>query len=161
AAAAYPWLARGEPATKMARVGYLSTGSPKSNSAFLDALRDALRELGYVDGKNIAIDVRWGMPWEFPQLAASLVRDNPTAIVTTCIPSTRAAKQATTTLPVVMSVDGDPVAAGLVSSLARPGGNVTGTATLFEELIQKWLELLRAAVPKAREIAILCNPDNV
>jgi putative ABC transport system substrate-binding protein len=161
--AAFPWLTGAQPAAKVAHIGYLSTGSPKSNRAFLDALRDALRELGYIDGKNIAIDVRWAgdMPSEFPQLAASLVRDNPNAIVTTCIPSTRAAKQATSTLPVVMSVDGDPVAAGLVSSLARPGGNVTGASTLFEELIQKWLELLHAALPKARDIAILCNPDNV
>ena len=161
-AAIYPHVIRAQ-ATKIPHVGYLSTGSLKSNRAFLDALRDALRELGYIDGKNIAIDVRWvgDMPSEFPQLAASLVRDNPNAIVTTCIPSTRAAKQATSTLPVVMSVDGDPVAAGLVSSLSRPGGNVTGTSTLFEELIQKWLELLHAAVPKARDIAILSNPDNV
>lgn len=91
AVSAYPWVARSQPATKMPHIGYLSTGSLKSNRAFLDALRDALRELGYIDGKNIAIDVRWAgdMPSEFPQLAASLVRANPDALITTCIPSTR------------------------------------------------------------------------
>jgi putative ABC transport system substrate-binding protein len=107
--------------------------------------------------------VRWadGFSPALPQLAATLVKEKPDAIVTTCIPSTRAAKEATGTLPVVMSVDGDPVAAGLVASLARPGANVTGTSTLFEELIPKWLELISAAVPKIRDVAILRNPDNV
>jgi putative ABC transport system substrate-binding protein len=144
-------------------IGYLSVGSQGSNGAFLQALKDALRALGYADGKDIVIDVRWAgdNAGEFPTLAASLVQTRPSVIVGTCIPSTRAAKNATANIPVVMSVDGDPVASGLVTSLARPGGNVTGTSTLFEELIPKWLELLRAAVPKARDIAILTNPQNV
>jgi putative tryptophan/tyrosine transport system substrate-binding protein len=144
-------------------VGYLSVGSQASNRAFLDAFKDGLRELGYVEGRNIAIDVRWAgsSPSDFPQLAAALVRTTPDAIVTTCVPSTHAAKDATTIIPVVMSVDGDPVAAGLVASLARPGGNITGTSTLFEELMPKWLELLAAAVPKARVFAALLNPENV
>ncbi len=161
--AALPFRGWGESKSTVTRIGYLSTGSANSNGAFLVALKDALRELGYVDGRNIAIDVRWSgdNAGLFPQLAASLVKDRPDLIVGTCIPSTRAAKDATSAIPVVMSVDGDPVAAGLVASLARPGGNVTGTSTLFEELIQKWLELLHAAVPKARNIAILSNPDNV
>ena len=118
-AAIYPHVTRAQ-ATKIPHVGYLSTGSLKSNRAFLDALRDALRELGYIDGKNIAIDVRWAgdMPSEFPQLAASLVRDNPNAIVTTCIPSTRAAKQATSTLPIVMvTTEYDPLKLGEVYKL--------------------------------------------
>jgi putative ABC transport system substrate-binding protein len=148
---------------KIPHIGYMSTGSLKINEAFLEALQDGLRELGYVDGKNIAIDVRWAgdMVSAFPQLAASLVQDNPSAIITTCIPSTRAAKEATRTIPVVMSVDGDPVRAGLIASYARPGGNVTGTATLFEELIPKWLEFLTVALPKARSIAMLTNPDDL
>jgi putative tryptophan/tyrosine transport system substrate-binding protein len=148
---------------KVPHIGYMSTGSLKINGAFLEAFQDGLRELGYVDGKNIAIDVRWAgdMVSAFPQLAASLVQDNPSAIITTCIPSTRAAKGATQTIPVVMSVDGDPVRAGLIASYARPGGNVTGTATLFEELIPKWLEFLTVALPKARSIAILTNPDDL
>jgi putative ABC transport system substrate-binding protein len=146
-------------ATKIPHVGYLSTGSAASNGAFLDAFKNALRELGYVEGRDIAIDVTWAgkAAYEFPNLAATLVKTNPSAIVTTCIPSTRAAKLATSSIPVVMSVDGDPVESGLVSSLARPGANVTGTLTLFEELIPKWVELINIAVPKARNIAVLAN----
>jgi len=148
-------------AGRIPHVGYLSVGSEASNGAFLAALKVGLRELGYIDGRDILIDVRWSgsSASEFPQLAASLVQAKPNAIIGTCIPSTRAAKGATATIPIVMSIDGDPVAAGLVSSLARPGGNVTGTSTLFEELVPKWLELLTAAVPKARVVAALLNPD--
>jgi putative ABC transport system substrate-binding protein len=144
-------------------VGYLSVGSEETHSAFLAAFREGLKEQGYVDGRNIAIDVDWAgdAAHEFPRLAASLVAKRPDAIVTTCIPSTRAAKNATSTIPVVMSVDGDPVSAGLVASFARPGGNLTGSSTLFEQLIPKWLELLNAAVPGARAVAILRNPVNV
>jgi putative ABC transport system substrate-binding protein len=146
-------------ATKIPHVGYLSMGSTASNGAFLDAFKDALRELGYIEGRNIAIDVTWAgkAAYEFPNLAATLVKGNPNAIVTTCIPSTRAAKLATSSIPVVMAVDGDPVESGLVASLARPGANVTGTLTLFGELIPKWVELLNIAVPKARNIAVLAN----
>lgn len=144
-------------------IGYISLGSPRSNGAFLDAFRDGLRELGYADGKNIVVDVRWAgdSPADLPRLAASLVKDRPNAIIGTCIPSTRAAKGATRTIPVVMSVDGDPVAAGLIDSFARPGGNVTGTSTLFEELIPKWVELLTVAAPKVRSIALLHNPNDL
>ena len=161
--ATWPLPGRPQPKSALPRIGYLNIESADVNGVFLDALRDGLRELGYVDGKNIVIDVRWadGFAPALPQLAATLVKEKPDAIVTTCIPSTRAAKQATGTLPVVMSVDGDPVAAGLVSSLARPGANVTGTSTLFEELIPKWLELLTTAAPKVHDIAILRNPGNV
>ena len=160
--ASWPLPGRAQRPAKVPHIGYLSRGTVESNGAFLGAFKDGLRELGYVDGKNIAIDVRWAGPMAsaFPQLAATLVKEKPTAIITTCIPSTRAAKDATRTIPVVMSVDGDPVAAGIVASLAHPGANVTGTSTLFEELIPKWLELLVAAVPKAREIAILRNPES-
>lgn len=161
--AALPCGGRAQPAGKITHIGYMSVGSIESNGAYLQALKDALRALGYVDGKNIVIDVRWAgdNAGAFPELAASLVQTRPAAIIGTCIPSTRAAKNATTSVPVVMSVDGDPVASGLVMSLARPGGNVTGASTLFEELIPKWLELLNAAVPNVRDIAILTNPDDV
>jgi putative ABC transport system substrate-binding protein len=145
------------------RIGYLSVGTGRTNEAFLSALKDGLRELGYVDGRDIVIDVRWvgNRAYTFPDIAATLVEERPNALVTTCIPSTRAAKQATSTIPIVMSVDGDPVSAGLVASLARPGANVTGTATLFEQLISKWLELILATVPASREIAVLRNPENL
>jgi putative ABC transport system substrate-binding protein len=160
---ASPFAGRAQQTAKIPHIGYLNIGSAGVNGVFLDALKEGLRELGYVDGKNIAIDVRWaeGFSPALPELAAKLATDKPAAIITTCIPSTRAAKQATGTIPVVMSVDGDPVAAGLVTSLARPGANVTGTSTLFEQLIPKWLELLKTAVPKVRDFAILRNPVNL
>jgi len=161
--AAVSCAARAQPGGRPAHIGYMSVGSLESNGAYLEALKDALRGLGYVEGSNIVIDVQWAgdNAGLFPEIAASFVRAHPSAIIGTCIPSTRAAKNATTSIPVVMSVDGDPVASGLVMSLARPGGNVTGTSTLFEELIPKWLELLTVAVPRIRDIAILTNPDNV
>jgi len=162
-AAAWPLAGRAQQPAKVAHTGYLSTGSIETNGAFLGALKDGLRELGYTDGRNVVIDVRWAgdRPGDFPQLAASLARDKPGAIVGTCIPSTRAAKGATRSIPIVMPVDGDPVAAGLVASLARPGGNVTGTLTPAEELIPKWLELLAVAMPNVRDVAVLTNPENV
>ena len=147
--------------SKLPHVVYLSQGSDATRGAFLGAFRDGLREFGWIDGKNMVIDVRWAPPYEFPEIAASLVKRNPAAIVGTCIPSTRAAKNATTTIPVVMSVNGDPVESGLVASLARPGANVTGTSTLFEELIPKWIEIITATVPSARTIAVMANPESL
>ncbi len=146
---------------KIPHVGYLSQGSAANRGAFLSAFRDGLRDLGWIDGKNIVIDVHWSPAYEFPQVAASLVKHNPAVIVGTCIPSTRAAKNATATIPVIMSVNGDPVGAGLVASLARPGANVTGTSTLFEELVPKWLEIITTAVPKARTVAVMANPGSI
>jgi putative ABC transport system substrate-binding protein len=163
AAVAIPLHSRAQSPARIPHIGYLSTGTPDTNGALLSALKDSLRELGYVDGKNIVIDVGWVGPYanQFPQLAASMAKTSPSAIIGTCVPSTRAAKNATQTIPVVMAVDGDPVAAGLIASFAHPGGNVTGTSTLFESLIPKWLELINAAIPKARDIAVLSDPDNV
>jgi len=160
---ASPFAGRAQQKAKLAHIGYMSTGSLKTNEVFLAAFKDGLRELGYVDGKNIAIEARWAgnMANDFPEIADSLVKNQPSAIVTTCIPSTRAAKKATRTIPIVMSVDGDPITAGLISSYARPGANVTGTSTLFEALIPKWLELLTIAVPKVRHVAVLTNPDDL
>jgi putative ABC transport system substrate-binding protein len=107
------------------------------------------------------VEVHWAPAYEFPRVAASVVEHNPAAIVGTCIPSTRAAKNATSTIPVVMSVNGDPVESGLVASLARPGANVTGTSTLFEELMPKWLEIVATMVPAADTVAVLANPASV
>ena len=147
--------------SKIPHIAYLSQGSDATRGAFLGAFRDGLREFGWIDGKNMTIDISWGSPYEFPQIAASLVMRNPAVIVGTCIPSTRAAKNVTTTIPVVMSVNGDPVEAGLVASLGRPGANVTGTTTLFEELIPKWIEIITTTVPGARTIAVMVNPESV
>jgi putative ABC transport system substrate-binding protein len=142
-------------------VAYLSTGSRAERGVFLAAFRDGMREFGWIDGRNVVIDVQWAPAYEFPRVAASLVERNPAAIVGTCIPSTRAAKEATASIPVVMSVNGDPVESGLVASLARPGANVTGTWTLFEDLIPKWLEIITTIVPDARVVAVLVNPESV
>jgi putative ABC transport system substrate-binding protein len=142
-------------------VAYLSQGSPADRGVFLDAFREGLRELGWIDGKSIMVEVHWAPAYEFPRVAASVVEHNPAAIVGTCIPSTRAAKNATSTIPVVMSVNGDPVESGLVASLARPGANVTGTSTLFEELMPKWLEIVATMVPAADTVAVLANPASV
>ena len=147
--------------SKLPHVVYLSQGSDATRGAFLGAFRDGLREFGWIDGDNMILDVRWAPTYEFPQVAASLVKRNPAAIVGTCIPSTRAAKNATATIPVIMSVNGDPVESGLVASLARPGANVTGASTLFEELVPKWIEIIAAAVPKARTVAVMANPESV
>jgi putative ABC transport system substrate-binding protein len=146
---------------KIPHIDYLSQGSEADRGVILDAFKAGLREFGWIDGKNVVIDVHWAPPYEFPQLAASLVKRNPAAIVGTCIPSTRAAKNATTTIPVVMSVNGDPVQSGLVASLARPGANVTGTSTLFEELIPKWFEIITTTIPNIRTVAVMANPEGV
>ena len=146
---------------KIPHIDYLSQGSEADRGVFLGAFREGLREFGWIDGKNIVIDVHWAPANEFPQLAASLVKRDPAAIVGTCIPSTRAAKNATTTIPVVMSVNGDPVESGLVASLARPGANVTGTSTLFEELIPKWFEIISTTIPDIRTVAVMANPEGV
>jgi len=140
-------------------IAYLSQGAQTDRGVFLAAFRDGLRELGWIDGKNVIIDVHWAPAYDFPRVAASAVQRNPAAIVGTCIPSTRAAKNATSRIPVVMSVNGDPVESGLVASLARPGANVTGTWTLFEELLPKWLEIIATIVPGADRIAVLANPE--
>lgn len=148
-------------ASRIPRIDYLSQGSEADRGVFLAAFKEGLRELGWIDGKNIVIDIHWAPAYEFPRLAATLVKREPAAIVGTCIPSTRAAKNATTTIPVVMSVNGDPVESGLVASLARPGANVTGTSTLFEELIPKWFELISATIPGIRSVAVMANPEGI
>jgi putative ABC transport system substrate-binding protein len=146
---------------KIPHIDYLSQGSEVDRGVFLGAFKEGLREFGWIDGKNVVIDVHWAPAYEFPQLAASLVKRAPAVIVGTCIPSTRAAKNATSTIPVVMSVNGDPVESGLVASLARPGANVTGTSTLFEELIPKWFEIISTTIPNIRTVAVMANPEGV
>ena len=147
---------------KVPRIGYLSSVDPASESARSEAIRLALRELGYIEGQNIAIEYRYaeGKRDRFPELAAELVRLKVDIIVVaggaTLI---RAAKNATKTIPIVMAGAGvDPVEAGLVESLARPGGNVTGVTILTRELGGKRLELLKEAVPKLARVAVLYDP---
>jgi putative tryptophan/tyrosine transport system substrate-binding protein len=150
---------------KIPRIGYLALGSPSGNPFRIEAFRQGLRELGYVEGKNIIVEYRYaeGKFDRHPALAAELVRLKVDVIVTAGPPSTRAAKEATATIPIVMTQVGDPVGSGFVASLARPGGNITGLATLAPELSGKQLELLKEIVPKLSRVAVFgtsTNPDN-
>jgi putative ABC transport system substrate-binding protein len=129
---------------------------------WLEAFRQGLRELGYVEGRNIAIESRWteGKDDRLPALAADLVRSKVDVIVAETGAATRAAQQATRTIPIVMSLVNDPVGSGLVASLARPGGNVTGLTIMSPDLVGKQLELLKEVVPKVSRVALLRHPDN-
>jgi putative ABC transport system substrate-binding protein len=129
---------------------------------WLEAFRQGLRELGYVEGQNIAIESRWteGKDDRLPALAADLVRSKVDVIVAETGAATRAAQQATRTIPIVMSLVNDPVGSGLVASLARPGGNVTGLTIMSPDLVGKQLELLKEVVPKVSRVALLRHPDN-
>ena len=149
--------------TKVPRIGYLSALDPASDSYRSEPIRLALRELGYIEGQNIAIEYRFaeGRPDREPGLAAELVRLKVEIIVAGGAAPIRAAKNATTTIPIVMLGRGiDPVEAGHVESLARPGGNVTGITLLATELGGKRLELLKEAVPKLARVAVLYDPAN-
>jgi putative ABC transport system substrate-binding protein len=129
---------------------------------WLEAFRQGLRELGYVEGQNIAIEPRWteGKDDRLPALAADLVRSKVDVIVADTGAASRAAQQATRTIPIVMSLFNDPVGSGLVASLARPGGNVSGLTIMSPDLVGKQLELLKEVVPKASRVALLRHPDN-
>ena len=155
-------IAEAQQPKKVPRIGYLSSFDPASESARSEAIRLALRELGYIEGQNIAIEYRYaeGKLDRFPELAAELVRLKVDIIVVAGgARLIRAAKNATKTIPIVMVGAGvDPVEAGLVESLARPGGNVTGLTNLSRELGGKRLELLKEAVPKLARVAVLYDP---
>jgi putative tryptophan/tyrosine transport system substrate-binding protein len=142
---------------KVPRIGFLSAASPSSMSARVEAFRQGLRELGYVEGKNIFIESRYaeGKLDQLSALAAELVRLKVDVIVTIASGETRAAKEATNTIPIVMTNEGDPVGTGLVASLARPGGNITGLSTFTAELSGKRLELLKEIVPNLSRVAVL------
>jgi putative ABC transport system substrate-binding protein len=147
---------------KVARIGYLVTGSLESleTRMLLDAFRQGLRERGYVEGQNIVIEYRAadGKVERFPDLATELARLKVDLIVAQNTPAARAAQQATTTIPIVAAVMGDPVGDGLVASLARPGGNITGLTFLGPELVAKRLEVLKEALPRVSRVAVLWHP---
>ena len=158
-------VAQAQQPTKIPRIGYLALASLSALSARIEFFRQGLRELGYVEGKNIVIEFRSanGKLDRLPALAAELVRLKVDIIVTPGAPVTRAAKEATVTIPIVMTQVGDPVASGFVSSLARPGGNITGLSTLAPELWGKRLELLKEIVPRLTRVAVFgtsTTPDN-
>jgi putative ABC transport system substrate-binding protein len=149
-------------AKKVPRVGVLWLYSPAIASPFAEAFRQGLRELGYVEGKNIVIEYRHaeGKYDRLPSLAAELVRLNVDIIVTASTQAAQAGQQATRSIPIVMTVVSDPVESGLVGSLARPGGNVTGLSLMHPELSGKRLELLKEVVPKLSRVAVLSNLSN-
>ena len=159
AAAAWPLAARAQQPA-MPVIGFL--GSLSASDFRIEALRAGLRDLGYVQGKNIAIELRWaeGNYDRLPTLVADLVRLKVDVIVTHGTPGALAAKQATTTIPIVVGAVGDPLASGVVTNLARPGGNVTGLTFFVPEIAAKRLELLKEALPGLTDVGILLNSAN-
>jgi putative tryptophan/tyrosine transport system substrate-binding protein len=147
---------------KVSRIGYLGNSSPALERDFVDAFRQGLRDLGYAEGHNILIEYRWaeGRYDRFPEFAAELVRLKVDVLLTAGTPGALAAKEATQTIPIVMAVSGDAVGTGLVQSLARPGGNITGLTRMTRDLDGKRLELLKEIVPSLSRVAILLNPAN-
>jgi putative tryptophan/tyrosine transport system substrate-binding protein len=150
-------IAEAQQPKKVPRIGFLATVSPSTISDRVEAFRQGLRELGYVEGKNIVVEWRYaeGKLDRLPALAAELVRLKTDIIVTAGPQATRRAKEATVTIPIVMGFDNDPVGSGFVASLPRPGGNITGLSTLAPEISGKQLELLKEIVPKLSRVAVL------
>lgn len=162
AALAAPLESFAQRPAKIARIGFLIPAYASSYASRVEALRAGLRDRGYVEGRDFVIEFRVadGKYDRLPGLAAELVRLEVDVIVTGGTPGTRAAKQATAAIPIVMAISGDAVATGLIASLARPGGNVTGTTYFDPELHAKRLELLKEAVPRITRVGALINPDN-
>ena len=154
-------LAEAQQAKKIPRIGFLIAGSPSSTAAQREAFRQGLRDLGYIEGQNIAVEHRYaeGVA-EFPNLAKELVRLKVDVIVASSTPAALAANKATQTIPIVFTAVGDPVGTGVVASLARPGGNVTGLSNLTPELAGKQMEVLKEAFPKISHVAVLWETAN-
>jgi putative tryptophan/tyrosine transport system substrate-binding protein len=153
--------AEAQQAKKVPRIGLLSPFSPSNTASWEQAFRQGLRDLGWVEGRNVSIEYRYseGKDDRLYDLAADLVRLKVDIIVTAVTPDTLAAKNATRAIPIVMASVGDPVGSGFVESLARPGGNITGLTNIAPELSGKQLELLKDTVPKLTRVAVLWNPD--
>jgi len=154
-----PWgtVAQAQQTKKFHRIGFIGASSPTVAATRVDAFRQGLRALGYVEGQNLAIEFRWadGKLERIPEFAAELVALKVDVIVTAASVATRHAKAATATIPIVMGFENDPVANGVVDSLARPGGNITGVSTLAPEISGKRLELLKEMFPRATRVAVL------
>ncbi len=146
---------------KIPRIGLLVSGTPTATVPLTDAFRGGLRELGYVEAKTIALEIRWGAGKlnRLPTLASELLQLNVEIIITGGSPALRAAMKATSLVPIVMVTGADPVQAGYVASLSRPGGNITGLTTIASDLISKRLELLKEVVPRLSRVAILWDPE--
>ena len=146
---------------KIPRIGFLIASSGAAQEPRLEAFKRGMRELGYIDGQNIVIEIRSGEGRyeRMPVVAADLLKRNVDVIVTGGVTSTRAAKDATSIIPIVMTGDGDPIGAGFVASLSRPGGNITGLSNVGADLMGKQLELLKETVPKLSRVAVLVSQD--
>lgn len=151
-----------QPTPKVWRIGYLDQGSAVGNKLYLEAFRQGLRNLGWIEGETIAVESRFadGKTDQLPSLAAELVRLKVDVIATWTTPAALAAKRATTSIPIVIGFAADPVGTGIVANLARPGGNITGWTHIGFELRAKYLELLKEAVPGATRFGVLWNPTN-
>jgi putative tryptophan/tyrosine transport system substrate-binding protein len=162
AAAAWPITARAQQLSRVPRIGVLLLGTPTSFAPRTQAFVEGLRDLGYVEGRTVAIEWKWGQDRDdlLPDLAAELVRSQVDVIVTGGTPPAKALKNATRTIPIVMAIVGDPVAAGLVDSLARPGGNVTGFSIVATDLSGRRLQLLKEIVPGLSSVAVMSNLAN-
>ena len=147
---------------RAARLGFLGTGSADTSAIFVAALQQGLRENGLLEGRDYELDIGWaeGRYERFPELAKQMVDRHVNVILATTISAVRAAQGATNSIPIVMTSINDPVGAGLVKSLAQPGGNTTGLASLAEDVTTKLLELLHATIPSAKDVAVLLNPAN-
>ena len=156
-AGAVTGLAGAQPAGRVYRIGFLSISDPSTWGSYVAALRLGLRELGYEEGKNLVIEYRWAHDDldRLPKLAAELVDAKVDVIVTHGTPGSRAAKAATVRIPIVMAASGDPLRSGLVESLARPGGNLTGISIVEPDLTLKRLELVKEVMPKVPQVAVL------
>jgi len=158
-AASWPLGVRAQQPAKIARIGFLGLEPAAAQSSRIKALRAGLRDLGYVDGKNIVIEFRWAETVEqLPKLAAELVRMNVDVIFASSSTQVEPARQATKTIPIVFATHADPVGIGHVASLSRPGGNITGLTMLLTDLVAKELEMFKDALPQATRIGILWNP---
>jgi putative ABC transport system substrate-binding protein len=161
-AAAWPLAARAQQPAKLPTIGFMGQTTRSAAGEWTAAFVQRLRELGWIDGRNVAIEYRWGegRSERFAEIAAEFVQLKVDVIVTSGTPQVLAAKQATSVIPIVFATTGDPVGTGLVTSLARPGGNVTGLSNQLRDLAGKRLELLREVVPNLRRLAMIVNVDN-
>jgi len=161
-AALAPIAARAQQAGNVPRIGFLGSATAAGSARAVESFRTGLREFGYVEGGNLRIEFRWaeGNYARLPQLVAELMATNVDVLITHGTPGTRAARQATATIPIVMAISGDAIATGLVSSLARPEANLTGSTFFLPQLNAKRLELLKEAYPRLSHPAALSNPDN-
>jgi putative ABC transport system substrate-binding protein len=160
AAAIWPFAANAQQAGKLPTIGFLGTTTPSAIAPWITALEQRLRELGWIEGHTVAVEYRWaeGRPERYPEIAAEFVHLNVDVIVTT-VPAVAALKQATSVIPIVFALATDPVGGNLITSLARPGGNVTGLSMQATDLAGKRVELLREAVPHLKRLAVLGNVD--